>query len=670
MNTLWQDLSYALRTLVKKPGFAAVAVITLALGVGANTAIFNVINGVLLEPLPFPHADRLAMLWSSNEQSPADKFEVSYPNFADLREQCQSCQHAAAYFATRTFLMGGDEPERVVGVYATADLFEVLGVAPAAGRVFTRAEDRQGSPRVAVLSHDLWQRSFSGSPQVIGQQIKLGSISATVLGVMPPGFNFPVVNTQIDVWMPLVSALPANTINARDSVFLNVVARLKPGASVAQAQSEVKAISERISAQYPDSGAGWRVVLTPLHEEVVGGVRRALLVLLVAVGCVLLIACANVANLLLARAAGRQREIAIRTALGASRWRIVRQVLTESLVLALLGGGAGMLMAVWGGELLLALSPRALPRLKEINFDWRVLLFTLLVSIITGLLFGLAPACRAAKANLNEALKEGGKGASQGPGDDRLRRLLVIAEVAISIVLLAGAGLLIRSFQRLQAVDPGFNPRQLLTAEVSLLSARYEGEEQMRQYFQQAIERLRGLPGVNDVAAVNPLPFGDSFIAYTFQIEGRPPARPGEDSAADHRIVSPDYFRAMQLPLRRGRSFAERDTKDAPLVAIVNESFVRSFFAGEDPIGKRIVIGNGEPRAREIIGVVGDVRHLGLDAAAGAGVRHHLSEGRLGLLPNRAHPHHQRSRVHIERRRGRSASGGDQRGDGAAVLPQ
>jgi predicted permease len=615
MGTLWQDIRYGLRTLRKSPVFTLVAVFALALGIGANSAIFSVVNAVLLRPLPFDHPERLLTIRARNERDGSVGVEQSYPNFLDLRAQCQACEGVAAYAHTTTFLTGSDEePERARGIQASADLFALLGAKPAVGRVFTPEEDQPGGHRLVVLSYEFWQRSFGGDAKIIGREIPLGSAPTTVIGVMPPGFKFPVESTQIDFWMPLAPMLSPADKDGRANVWLDLLAKTKAGATREQVQAEIETISRRLQTQYPATNTALIFFTKPLHEDLVGDLRAALLVLLGAVGCVLLIACANVANLLLARAAGRAKEISIRTALGASRWRIMRQLLTESLLLAFAGGALGLLVAMWGVALLASASPADIPRIGEVGLDARVVVFTLAVTLVTGVVFGLAPALQASKADLNETLKEGGRGSGEGHGHSRLRGALVVSEVALSLVLLVGAGLLAQSFKRLLDVQPGFDPANILTMDVIPRHSRYPQEAQRVQFFQDFLDRAKTVPGVKAVGLVDPLPLNGNFEAWDFDIEGRPPFAPGEQNNADRRIVNADYFQAMGIPVRRGRAFDERDRKDAPAAIIVNETFARRFFAGEDPLGKRLVFNDGPAMGtREIVGVVGDVRHAGLD---------------------------------------------------------
>jgi putative ABC transport system permease protein len=617
MNSFMQDLRYSFRTLRKTPVFAAVAILALALGIGANSAIFSVVNAVLLRPLPFDHAERMLSIHSRNEKDGSVGVEQSYPNFLDLRAQCQSCEGVGAYSGATTFVMNpGEEPERVRGVEASADLLPLLGVKPALGRVFTAEEDQPGASRVIVLSYGFWQRSFGGNPKIVGQNIPLGgSAPTTVIGVMPKDFKFPVEWQQTNFWMPLAPSMSPADRDGRANVWLDLLAKTKPGVSTQQAQAEIDAIARRLQAQYPATNTALAFFVKPLKENLVGDLRTALFVLLGAVGCVLLIACANVANLLLARAAGRSKEMSIRTALGASRARIMRQLLTESLLLAILGGALGLLLAMWGVDLLAAAAPANIPRVAEISLDARVVLFTLFVTLATGVVFGLAPALQASKADVNEALKEGGRGTGEGGGHRRLRGALVVSEVALSLVLLVGAGLLAQSFKRLLDVTPGFDAKNLVTMDVVPRRVHYPEEAQRVQFFKDFIEQAARVPGVRGVVVVDPLPLNGNFEAWDFQIEGRAPFAPGEQNNADRRIVGGDYFRVMAIPLIKGRTFDDRDRKEAPQALVVNDTFARRFFPNEEPLGRRIVFGGGPAggTAREIVGVVGDVRHAGLD---------------------------------------------------------
>jgi putative ABC transport system permease protein len=621
METLFKDIRYGARGLLKRPAFTLVVVITLALGIGANTAIFSIINAVLLRPLPFTESERLVVPWGSKD----DRLEasvLSYLDFVDWRAQTKTLEYLAAYQRSGGLLRLGDgEPELITGVSADADLFPLLRVQPALGRAFTRANDQAGAAPVIVLGNNLWQRRFNSDPSIIGQQITLGSTSATVIGVMPADFRFPVQVKQTDFLRPLAQVLGEGT-KRRSSYQLPAVARLKPGATTEQAAAEMRIIAQGIEQQNPDEGFRLGANLVTLQDAIVGNVRTSLLVLLGAVGLVLLIACANVANLMLARAATRHREMAVRTALGASRWRVARQLLTESLLLASVGGAVGLLLGVWGVALLVSANTVNIPRLRDVGLDPTVLAFTAGVSLLTGVLFGLAPAFSSSRVGMNEALKESGRGGGDGRNRQRFRSLLVIGEVALSLVLLIGAGLLIKSFSRLREVNPGFNPQNVVTTTLSLARAKYPESERQRQAFDEVIKRMRSLPGVESAALIYPMPFSGSRTANTFLIEGRPPARPEDKPSADYRLISSDYFKTMGVPVRRGRSFTDQDAANTPWITVVNESFARRYFGGADALGQHIRIERGETDtasqpSREIVGVVGDVRHEGLDTESG-----------------------------------------------------
>jgi putative ABC transport system permease protein len=619
MGTLLQDLKYGGRALARSPAFTLVAVLALALGVGANSAIFSVVDAVLLRPLPYPDPEKLFTVLVRNETQGGESDAQSYPNFRDLRDQCASCEQVVTYFGGSTFFsQNGEEPEQLRGIFATADLFPMLGAQPLHGRAYTREEDQAGAQRTVVLSHALWQRRFGGDPGIVGRVIPLGRGPTTIVGVMPPDFRFPADRPNIDFWAAATPALAPSDLNVRDNVSLTVVGRAKAGATLEQVQSETGTIARRLQAQYPDTNTGIGFFIRPLHEDMVGDLKAALLILLGAVGCVLLIACANVANLLLARAASRSKEISIRTALGASRARIVRQLLTESLLLSALGGGLGLLLAMWGVDALVAASPADIPRINDVGLNARVVLFTAGVSLLTGLVFGLAPALQASKADITEALKEGGKGTSEGSRRNRLRSALVVAEIAVSLVLLVGAGLLAQSFVRLLDVNFGLDPRNLFTMDTVARAARFPTEEARVQFFRGFLERARAVPNVESVALIDILPLGGSFEAYNFNVEGRAPFAPGQAPTADRRIVSPNYHETARVPLLKGRLLTEQDRAGAQPVMLINETFARRIFAGEEPVGRRLVFGTGaQAVVREIVGVVGDVRHAGLEQEAG-----------------------------------------------------
>jgi len=609
MQTLWQDLRYGARMLLRKPGFTLIAIITLALGIGANTAIFSVVNAVLLRPLPYEESERLVVLYETNPQQGRDEMSVSYPNFADWRAQSQSFEQLAACLYGGMILTGKDEPARLQVVAVSADFFAMLRVKPLRGRIFLPEEDKVEGAPVVVLSHALWQSRFGGDEGLIGRQITLDGKSRTVIGVMPPNFALPP-GDQTEVWMAIGTL--ADQMQNRGVHRLTAIGRLKSGVTLQQARTELATIANRIQQQNPAADPGHGVSVISGYESLTKDARPALLTLLVAVGFLLLIACANVANLLLARAETRQKEIAIRTALGATRGRIARQLLTESLLLAVAGGAVGLLLATWGVDALAGSLPDDLPRVKEIGIDRAVLGFTGALSVLTGLIFGIIPALTRAKPALNETLKEGGR-TSAAFGRGRIRGALVVTEVALSLALLVGAGLLIKSFWRLMQVNTGFQPDRLLTINVSLIGEKYKETGQVISFYRELPARLGALPGVRAVSAVSALPISGGDSNGNLTIEGRdfPPA---QTPSASFRRILPNYFSVMGIPLRQGREFDERDT-GAEKVVIINEGMARRFWPEGDAIGKRFKVGppQNEPWLT-IIGVAGDVKNIGLEA--------------------------------------------------------
>jgi predicted permease len=604
IEDLWYDLRYGARRLRKNPGFTAVAVITLALGIGANTAIFSVVNSVLLRPLPFSQPERLTMIWNKGvEAAGGDRTPLAVGDLLDLRSQTQSFQSVDAFQGAFYNYIGGESPERIRGARVTAGFFTTLGAQAALGRTFHPDEERPGAERVVVISHGFWVRHLAGRPDVIGRPLNLSGTSFTIVGVMPEAFDFPA--RAVELWTALRLEPPAR----RGPYFLSGIARLKPGLTIEQARAESTSMSSTLS------GEKFSFNFLPVNEFILGDVRTALLVLLAAVTIVLLISSANVANLLLARAASREKEISIRAALGASRGRIVRQLLSESLLLALLGGTLSVLLAVWGVDLMLKLAPEGIPRLEQIRIDASALGWTALVSLLTGIIFGLAPALQGSRLNLNEALKEGGRSSTESLGKRRWRNLLVISELAMATMLLIGASLLLRSFRQLQMVDPGVDPERVMTMDIALRGDKYAEEQQVHSFYGQVLERVGALPGVQTVAVSNSLPPDERDFSSEFIIEGRPLDAGKGAPVADFILVSRDYFRALSLPLRRGRYFSDTDSKDAPRVLIINEAMERQFFAFEDAVGKRLNLGNEkEPLWAEIIGVVGDVKYTGLES--------------------------------------------------------
>ncbi|MGI8498719.1 MAG: ABC transporter permease [Gemmatimonadaceae bacterium] len=614
MDLFLQDLRYAVRSLARSRGFTTVAVLVLGLGIAANTAIFSVVNGVLLKPLPYANPDRVVMLWSHWENWP--QTWVSPPEFADYTRELRSAEHVAAFDYGSRNLTGGDRPERIRAAFGSGELFPTLGAHAAVGRVFTASDDVPGAARVAVLSDGLWRRRFGGDLSMLGQTIRLSDSTVTVIGIMPAAFELPLDFGQpVDLWMPLALGIPDP--GERGNHGLNVVARLRAGTSIESAQRELDGLTTRLRATYPrDYGAQFGASLVPVKTQVVGKIGPALLVLLGAVGFVLLIACANVANLLLARAESREREIAVRTALGAGRGRIVRQLLTESAVLALAGGTLGLLLAVVGLRALIAMAPASVPRIAEVGIDARVLAFTIAVAMTTGILFGLAPALHATRGNLHGSLKSGARGGTAGGPRLRLRRVLAIGEIAVSLVLVIGACLLVQSFARLRNVDPGFDPERVLTMRVSLAPARYPSGREVRAFYRALIDRARSLPGVQSVGAVRVLPMTSVIGDWGFAIEGRQTAAGAPSySQGDWQVVTPDYFRAMRIPVKRGRSLSDADDDRAPGAIMFNDALAAKVFPGDDAVGHRVRMG-GDTVWRTIVGVVGNVRHRGLDEEA------------------------------------------------------
>ena len=598
-----RDARYALRQLTRTPGFAVVTLLTLALGIGATTAMFSVVNGVLLKPLPFPESDRLVRV---NEIVPQyGAFAVAPANFLDWRAQSTSFERIVAVNPGTANFVGPEGPERILNAAVSWDFFELARVQPFLGRGFNQEEGATGKNAVIVLSHRAWQRRFGSDPNVVGRAITLSSAPVTIVGVAPAGFQYP---RDAEYWTPL--AFQGNP--SRGGHFLAVLARLKPGVTVEQAGAEMKTIAERLATQYPDSSAKESAEVVPLLEQTVGSVRQPLLALMAAVGVVILIVCANVANLLLVRASVRDKEIAIRTALGAGRARIVRQMLAESLILSVAGGALGVLLAYLAMAPIRTFSAGSIPRVQEVSVDATVLLFALGVSVLTGILFGLVPAWQASRAGIAGVLKEGGRSSAAASGS-WMRGALLVVEVALSLVLLVGAALLLRSFARLTNVDPGFRADGVLAFRVSLPPATYRDAQQRGAFYDSLIARLQALPQVRAAGMIQTLPMrGDYFLS--FSIQGRPAPPPGSELSANYRIVNPYYFSALSIPLKRGRFFTERDdTAKAPMVALVDEAFVARHFPSEDPIGRGIDIGNGTDGFFEIVGVVGDVRSDSLD---------------------------------------------------------
>jgi putative ABC transport system permease protein len=615
MQTLWQDLRYGARMLLKNPGFTLIAVLTLALGIGANTAIFSVVNGVLLKPLPYRAPEQLIRLFESSQTQP--RFPMARGNFRDYREQNTTLAGLALYTRRDMELSQDDRPERLAALGVTAGFFDLLGVRPLLGREFGREDELPNNSSVVILSHALWQRRFNGDPGVVGRTLTLSGRPFTVVGVMPPGVqhvggdyrSMPHGET-VDLWGPLEVPPQAE----RGAHFCNAIGRLKPGVSLDQSTADLNAIAGRLAEQFPNTNQGWRIAIQPLHEEIAGRARTTLLALFGAVFFVLLIACVNVANLLLARATAREREIAVRAAVGAGRWRIVRQLLTESLLLALVAGGAGIVLAQWAIDGLRALGPEQLPRLQAVSVDGRILFFTLGVTLLTGVLFGLAPALQAGQFNLNALLKEGGRGGGQRR---RLRDALVIIEVALALALLAGAGLLIRSFWKLQQTDPGFNPDRVLTASISLPGARYGDAPKVAAFQQRLLERIAALPGAQSAGLTSDLPWTGYDENAGFAIEGKT-FPPNDGPSARYHFVSSDYFRTIGVPLIAGRFFNADDRQDTQPVVLINRAMAERYWPGESAVGKRFTF-SSQPKEKDwftVVGVVGDVKDFPHSPAA------------------------------------------------------
>jgi putative ABC transport system permease protein len=615
------DLLYALRSLKKKPIFTIVAIVTLALGIGANAAIFTVVNAVLLRPLPYPDPDRLMFLWTYNPRQGFDKDVGTFPNYQDWMRQSTSFENMTAYTGAGFTLTGAGDPAQVRGAVVTANFFDTLGVAPAFGRGFTPEQWTVGGADVALLGHGLWQSRFGSDPIVIGRTISLNGIARRVVGVMPHGFAHP---EDAEVWVPLAHTRQfASLLQSRGSYWLTIIGRLKPGVARGTAQSEMDAIAQGLEKQYP-ANAGLGVRLVAMHDEIVGDVRRPLLILLGAVCFVLLIACANVANLLLTRAASRQKELAIRAALGAGRRRLIRQMLTESLVLAFAGGIAGLLVAAWGIQTLQSLAPSNVPRLSAVRIDTPIVVYTALAALVTGLLFGLAPIFQGAGRSAGESLKEGGRAGSEGARGRRMRSAVAVVEIAVALVLLIGAGLLVRTFLAMSRVNLGFEPRQVLAMRIDLPGAQHGDDARVVSFFSDLAARLRSLPGVEDVGLGSSILLPALPNSSTLSVEGQAPPDPGAPNIpVPYDAVTSGYFTTLRIPLKQGRLFTDADAAGSLPVAVVNESLVRRFFPKGDALGRRVTFGNpSRPTVRwqTIVGVVADTRRGGLERAPWAEV--------------------------------------------------
>jgi putative ABC transport system permease protein len=606
MDSLIKDIRYGIRSLLKRPGFTAIALIALALGIGANTAIFSLVNAVVLQPLPYKDPDQLVWAWGNVRNGPGSA-SVSPPDYLDFRSQNKTFEHFAASFTLplSANLTGSGDPERLEASGVTGNYFEAFGVAPALGRGFSLNNEKTGENQVALLSYGLWQRRFGGDPQIVNKTIILNTKPYQVIGVMPAELKLPQPG---ELWVPM-NFDSDEEMKMRQAHFIRPVGKLKPGVSLAQAQADIDLIAAQLEQQYPDTNTGWSLRLVSLREQLVGNSRSIVFILFGAVGLVLLIACANVANLLLVRAAVRQKEIALRTALGASRLRIVRQMITESLLLSIVGGALGAVVAIWGVELLVALSADSLPPTVNVRIDAIVLAFTVAISIITGLLFGVAPAARAWKVDLIDSLKDGARG-TEGSLRHRTRSVLVVLESAVAVMLLIGAGLLVRSLVALQNVNPGFDAKNTLSLQIALPLQKYEAEGQTSNFFQQLEERVDALPGVESVGLITELPFSGQLNDVPYIVEGRPQVSPDQGLGADWRRVNQHYFNALRIPFLRGRNFSEQEVRQRDKVVIVSQQLVAMAFPNEEPLGKRLISIGPEPY--EIVGVVGDIQHTSL----------------------------------------------------------
>jgi len=614
MTNLVQDLRLSLRMLRRNPGFAAIAVLTLALGIGATTAIFSVVNGVLLRPFPYEDPDRLVVIWERNLTRGLPYMVVSPPNYADWRDQNQVFERIGAFAWRRHLLERESGSEIVRGARITAGMFQLVGARPLLGRVFAAEDDHEGSDPVAVLSYGTWQSRFGGDPDLVGRAIRLDGEAYTVVGVMQPGFDFPppvvlegaIPTEETELWVPFAMNMELGNRSAHN---MTVIGRLKDGIGLTTAEAEMNTIASRLQREYPSSNAGWDVTLTPLDRQVLGDVSLQLMILMGAVALVLLIACVNVANLLLARGTTRLQEFALRASLGAGRGRLVRQLLTESLGLSLLGGIAGLAIAFWGAKALVRLAPQDIPRLGDVGVDVRVIGFTLLVSLLTGVLFGLAPAFQGVSENLAGRLREGGPGRAEARGSSRLRSALVVSEVGLSLILLVGAGLLIQSFANLRGVDAGFDVKDRLTMRIYLPPARYQEDAQRIRAFADLEDQLNASPMIASAGFINTIPLAADRGGTSFVKEGETEVPADENRTVNFAVVTPDYFQAMGVRLVSGRYFTDRDDLNSEGVVIVNDAFVRLHFPDEDPIGVRLGIhGN----AFRVVGVVGNVRHTAL----------------------------------------------------------
>ncbi len=613
VETCWQDLRFAVRMLRKSPGFTTVAVLTLALGIGANTAIFSLVNGVLLRPLPYRNPNRLTMVWEKSRDGSLEN--VGYATYLDWKSQNKSFEEIAIYSSWQPVLQVG-EPEQLNGLRVTSNYFRTLGIHPEIGRDFLPEEDVPNANKVVMLSHSLWQRKFNSDPNIVGKTINMNATQYIVTGVLPGTYqslmNQDPRGGTVEIWRVL-GYDASQPWACRTCHHLVAIGRLRDGIAISQANAEMDTISAALSKAYPKQYDDLGVILIPVREQLLGPVSAALYVLLGAVSFVLLVACANLANLLLARAVHREREVAVRTALGATRGRIIRQLLAENCVLGLVGAAAGLIPAYWTPKVLASIGAGDLPRLNQVNLDWRVLLFTVGVALLTGIAAGLAPAYRLSKNGMQDSLKEGMSG-SDSVASRRLRGLLIVSEVALSITLLIGAGLLLRSFSRLLVVSPGFDPTNVLTMQTTVLGQRFNDSAVVRQYFAEAVEHLRAVPGVQSAAAASQIPLAGNMDKYGFHVEGKMHTNPEEDPSAERYCITPGFLETMRIPLLRGRDISRADTAAAPQVLLIGETTARRMWPGEDPIGKRVKLGGVNDPWWTVVGVAGDVHHVGLDA--------------------------------------------------------
>ncbi|MGA9769007.1 MAG: ABC transporter permease [Blastocatellia bacterium] len=619
LETLWQDLRYGARILLKQPGFTLIAVFTLALGIGANTAIFSVINALILSPPSVAEPERVAVIWRTPKEKRTEAY-VSYLELQDWRAQSQSFETIAGYKQNGFTILNEGQAERIQGMRVTANFLSLLKVQLIRGRDFQYEEEKRGAQPVVIISHQYWQNRLGGDEAALGQQLPLNGRSFTVIGILPPAFEFPLGDKQMEILTTI--AAEGQNLDERGAQVLLTIGRLKQGVTFTQAQAELTAIAANLEQQYPQYNRDITAYLVSVEEQVVGrDIRQALWLLLGAVGFILLISCTNMTNLLLVRASGRQKEFALRVALGAGKWRVARHLLTESLLLSLLSGVVGLLIALWGLSAIKYYGADQLPRLDEVQINARVLAFTLAMSVLTAVLFSLIPILKASRPDINGVLKAGAKNATSSGALRLWRDSLVVAEVTLGLVLLIGAGLMIRSFGMLVNVDPGFDPKNVLTGRISLTRASYENTEERVRYVNQTLERLKALPGVESAAFVAPMPFSGGNVGGDFRIEGHSKPEPGQEPSANVRSVTPQYFQAIRIPLRKGRYFTEEDRQGGVGAAIINETLARRYFADEDPVGKRISnIGanqnDGDPERWEIVGVIGDVHHSSLIKAA------------------------------------------------------